>query len=89
MPCVRVENVYPNAVVYSMMFKINLFCFQLAFAISQLLQLDNNICFGLLCVACVPGGGLGHVAVVISQSDVPISLTMNLISIVFMLGMSF
>ena len=42
--------------------------------------------FGLLCVACVPGGGLGHVAVIISDADIPLSLTMNLISTVTMLG---
>jgi predicted Na+-dependent transporter len=42
--------------------------------------------FGLLSVACVPGGGFGHVAVIISKSDIPLSVTMNLISIVAMLG---
>ena len=37
-------------------------------------------------MACVPGGGFGHVAVIISKSDLPLSVTMNLISIVAMLG---
>ena len=37
-------------------------------------------------MACVPGGGFGHVAVIISKSDIPLSVTMNLISIVAMLG---
>lgn len=59
---------------------------QLAFGIAKVLNLDKNIQFGLLCVACVPGGGFGHVAVIISKSDLPLSLTMNLISIVAMLG---
>lgn len=58
----------------------------LAFGIAKLLNLEKNIQFGLLCVACVPGGGFGHVAVIISKSDLPLSLTMNLISIVAMLG---
>ena len=52
----------------------------------MLLPLEKNVRFGLLCVACVPGGGLGHVAVIISDADIPLSLTMNLISTVTMLG---
>jgi len=59
---------------------------QLAFGIAMMLPLDKNIRFGLLCVACVPGGGLGNVAVIVSQSDLPLSLAMNLISIIAMLG---
>ncbi|KAK3591159.1 hypothetical protein CHS0354_029006 [Potamilus streckersoni] len=58
----------------------------LAFGLAMILPLEKNVRFGLLCVACVPGGGLGHVAVIISGSDLPLSLTMNLISIVTMLG---
>jgi predicted Na+-dependent transporter len=52
----------------------------------MILPLQKNVQFGLLCVACVPGGGLGHVAVIISKADLPLSLTMNLISTVTMLG---
>lgn len=52
----------------------------------MLLPLDKDIRFGLLCVACVPGGGLGHIAVVIGDGDIPLSLTMNMISVVAMLG---
>ena len=52
----------------------------------MLLPLEKNVRFGLLCVACVPGGGLGHVAVIISDADISLSLTMNLISTVTMLG---
>lgn len=52
----------------------------------MILPLEKNVRFGLLCVACVPGGGLGHVAVIISKADLPLSLTMNLISTVTMLG---
>ena len=59
---------------------------QLAFGIAKLLPLHNDVRFGLLCVACVPGGGLGHVAVIIGQADLPLSLAMNLISVVAMLG---
>ncbi|XP_060077445.1 uncharacterized protein LOC132556998 [Ylistrum balloti] len=58
----------------------------LAFGIAMMLPLERNIRFGLLCVACVPGGGLGHVAVVVSQADLPLSLAMNLLSIIVMLG---
>ncbi|KAL3870061.1 hypothetical protein ACJMK2_042677 [Sinanodonta woodiana] len=58
----------------------------LAFGLAMVLPLEKNVRFGLLCVACVPGGGLGHVAVIISGADLPLSLTMNLISIVTMLG---
>ena len=62
------------------------FLFQLAFGLAMLLPLEKNVRFGLLCVACVPGGGLGHVAVIISDADLSLSLTMNLISTVTMLG---
>ncbi|KAH3829012.1 hypothetical protein DPMN_131000 [Dreissena polymorpha] len=58
----------------------------LAFGLAMILPLEKNVRFGLLCVACVPGGGLGHVAVIISNADLPLSLTMNLISTVTMLG---
>ncbi|XP_069127206.1 uncharacterized protein [Argopecten irradians] len=58
----------------------------LAFGIAMMLPLEFDIRFGLLCVACVPGGGLGHVAVVVSQADLPLSLAMNLLSIIVMLG---
>ncbi|XP_060576298.1 sodium/bile acid cotransporter 5-like [Ruditapes philippinarum] len=58
----------------------------LAFGLAMILPLQKNVQFGLLCVACVPGGGLGHVAVIISKADLPLSLTMNLISTVTMLG---
>lgn len=60
--------------------------FQLAFGIAMMLPLNNDVRFGLLCVACVPGGGLGHVAVILGDADLPLSLAMNLISIVAMLG---
>lgn len=63
--------------------------FQLAFGIAMMLPLNNDVKFGLLCVACVPGGGLGHVAVILGDADLPLSLAMNLISIVAMLGKSF
>lgn len=52
----------------------------------MMLPLHNDVKFGLLCVACVPGGGLGHVAVILGEADLPLSLAMNLISIVAMLG---
>lgn len=55
----------------------------------MMLPLTNDVKFGLLCVACVPGGGLGHVAVILGDADLPLSLAMNLISIVAMLGKSF
>lgn len=55
----------------------------------MMLPLNNDVKFGLLCVACVPGGGLGHVAVILGDADLPLSLAMNLISIVAMLGKSF
>lgn len=58
----------------------------LAFGIAMMLPLHNDVKFGLLCVACVPGGGLGHVAVILGDADLPLSLAMNLISIVAMLG---
>ncbi|XP_063397395.1 uncharacterized protein LOC134681638 isoform X2 [Mytilus trossulus] len=58
----------------------------LAFGIAKILNLERNVQFGLLCVACVPGGGFGHVAVIVSKSDLPLSVTMNLINIVAMLG---
>lgn len=58
----------------------------LAFGIAMMLPLNNDVRFGLLCVACVPGGGLGHVAVILGDADLPLSLAMNLISIVAMLG---
>lgn len=64
----------------------NVFFFQLAFGIAKILNLERNVQFGLLCVACVPGGGFGHVAVIVSKSDLPLSVTMNLINIVAMLG---
>lgn len=69
-----------NVILYNILF------FQMSFGIAVMLPMDQNIRFGLLCVACVPGGGLGHVAVIISQSDIPLSLTINLIGIVAMLG---
>ena len=59
---------------------------QLAFGLAMILPLEKDIRFGLLCTACVPGGGLGHIAVVIGDADIPLSLTMNLISVVAMLG---
>lgn len=52
----------------------------------MVLPLKKDARFGLLCVACVPGGGLGHIAVIIGDADIPLSLTMNLISVVAMLG---
>lgn len=60
--------------------------FQLAFGIATVLQLDTDMQFGMLCVACVPGGGLAHIAVIIGEADLPLSLTMNMISVVSMLG---
>ena len=62
------------------------FSLQVAFGLAMMLPVDKDVRFGLLCVACVPGGGLGHVSVVIGEADVPLSLTMNMISIVAMLG---
>ena len=59
---------------------------QLAFGLAMVLPIEKDIRFGLLCTACVPGGGLGHIAVVIGDADIPLSLTMNLISVVAMLG---
>ncbi|XP_076462539.1 uncharacterized protein LOC143294907 [Babylonia areolata] len=58
----------------------------LAFGLAMALPIEKDIRFGLLCTACVPGGGLGHIAVVIGDADIPLSLTMNLISVVAMLG---
>ncbi|PVD23701.1 hypothetical protein C0Q70_16974 [Pomacea canaliculata] len=57
-----------------------------AFGLAMVLPLKKDARFGLLCVACVPGGGLGHIAVIIGDADIPLSLTMNLISVVAMLG---
>lgn len=65
-----------------------LFLFQLAFGLAMMLPLHKDISFGLLCVACVPGGGLSHVAVIIADGDTALSLTMNLIGAVAMLGKS-
>ncbi|XP_076441524.1 ileal sodium/bile acid cotransporter-like [Babylonia areolata] len=58
----------------------------LAFGLAMVLPLEEDVQFGLLCTACVPGGGLGHIAVIIGDADVPLSLTLNLISGVAMLG---
>ncbi|GFN87123.1 sodium bile acid cotransporter [Plakobranchus ocellatus] len=58
---------------------------QMAFGLAMLLPLVKDIRFGLLCVACVPGGGLGHVAVVIAEGDVALSMTLNFISAIAML----
>ncbi|KAH9504680.1 hypothetical protein Btru_062561 [Bulinus truncatus] len=58
----------------------------LAFGLAMLLPLQRDISFGLLCVACVPGGGLSHVAVIIADGDTALSLTMNMITVVAMLG---
>ncbi|RUS92094.1 hypothetical protein EGW08_000118 [Elysia chlorotica] len=60
----------------------------MAFGIAMFLPLHEyeDIRFGLLCVACVPGGGLGHVAVVIADGDVALSVTLNFISAIAMLG---
>ena len=52
----------------------------------MLIPADNDIRLGLLCTACIPGGGMGHLAVVVNGNDVPLSLTMNLIGVVAMLG---
>lgn len=52
----------------------------------MILPLDMDIRLGLLCLACVPGGGISHVAVIIADGDTALSLTMNLISVVAMLG---
>ena len=60
--------------------------FQLAFGLAMVLDITKDMKFGLLCTACVPGGGLGHIAVIIGDGDIPLSLTMNLISVVVMLG---
>lgn len=65
---------------------ITYYMFQLTFGLAMILPLDKNVRFGMLCVACVPGGGIGHVAVIISKADLPLSITMNLISTVTMLG---
>lgn len=59
----------------------------MAFLLAMTLPLDKDVGFGLLCVSCVPGGGFGHVAVVIADGDAALSVTMNLISAVAMLGM--
>ncbi|CAG5134189.1 unnamed protein product [Candidula unifasciata] len=58
----------------------------MAFGLAMTLPLDKDVGFGLLCVSCVPGGGFGHVAVVIADGDPGLSLAMNLISAVAMLG---
>lgn len=62
---------------------------QTSFGLAMMLPLDKEVLFGLLCVACVPGGGISHVAVIIADGDIALSLTMNLINVVAILGMRF
>lgn len=52
----------------------------------MMLLLNNDVRFGLLCVVCVSGGGLGYVVVIFGDVDFLLSLVMNFISIVVMLG---
>ena len=61
----------------------------MAFGLAMLLPLDKDIRFGLLCVSCVPGGGISHVAVIIAGGDTALSLSINFIANVAMLGESY
>lgn len=50
------------------------------------LPIQDEMKFGLLTTTCVPGGGLGLGITAITEGDMPLSITMNLISNVAMLG---
>lgn len=56
------------------------------FGIAMSLPIQDEMKFGLLTTTCVPGGGLGLGITAITEGDMPLSITMNLISNVAMLG---
>lgn len=65
---------------------IVLFFFQIAFGIAMSLPVDDSIRFGLLSTTCVPGGGLGLSITSITEGEMSLSISMNVISMVAMLG---
>jgi hypothetical protein len=81
--CLKGSGIYNYYIEFNYFFSPN--CPKAKFR-KKIIQTNSfiffNCQFGLLSVACVPGGGFGHVAVIISKSDIPLSVTMNLISIV-------
>ena len=60
--------------------------FQVVFGLAMLMGLNGDIGIGLLYVACIPGGGLGHLMSIIIDGDIFLSLAVNFIGTVFVIG---
>ncbi|XP_029639629.1 sodium/bile acid cotransporter [Octopus sinensis] len=58
----------------------------IAFGIAMSLPVDDSIRFGLLSTTCVPGGGLGLSITSVTEGEMNLSISMNVISMVAMLG---
>lgn len=85
----RITNYIFIGYISVLIIKVVCCLLQTSFGLAMMLPLDKEVLFGLLCVACVPGGGISHVAVIIADGDIALSLTMNLINVVAILGMRF
>ena len=68
-------------------FHFYIYIFQLGFALGQMFSLENALAFGLLTMACSPGGGSSNVWVNLLNGDLDLSLTMTTISTFGALGM--
>ena len=65
-----------------------IFCclLQVAVALAKTLDVDPDLALGLFYVACVPGGGSGHIMVAVIDGDRALSISINFISTFVSLG---
>ena len=64
-----------------------MFCLQLTFGLVQAGQLLTEMAVGILLCACVPGGGLGHLIVLVTgNANTELSVAINFMQIFVPLG---
>ena len=76
-------GIYANNLISHTYFHSN---FQLGYGLAEALGFDPAFAFGLITMACSPGGGSSNVWVKLLGGDLDLSLTMTSISTIAALG---
>ena len=77
--CKFIENTEYNII-------FNVIFFQISLAIAKALGTTPELGLGLFYIACVPGGGLGHVMVSITGGDRALSVAINCVTTIATIG---
>jgi len=73
-------------VLYQLMMLFSLVCSQVSLVVAKIVKMTPELSLGLFYVACVPGGGMGHVIVSMTQGDRALSMAIHCFATVIAIG---